>query len=75
MKGRRIRRMERLVELANEGRACWVEAWHRPSPASWMVSMQLRVVSQFMNIGIFEYKEKNGNASSSTAKPDPRTQR
>ncbi len=59
MKGRRIKRMERLLELS--GGSVWVDAWGRPCSVCFIMSMQFRTVSIFMKRGIYEYKPKGKN--------------
>ncbi len=57
-KTKKIKRMERLIELASDRKAVWFHGWSRPLSASFVVGMPLRTVAEFMDRGLYEYKAK-----------------
>jgi hypothetical protein len=55
--GKRITSCDRIVWLANHGRAVVFSGWNKPTSAAFMVGMPLRTVLGFVARGLYEYRK------------------
>lgn len=59
--GRRIRTVDRVCKLAEEGRAICHLYWDKHCPAAFVVSMQARVVNMMVTGGMLYEMPKKAN--------------
>lgn len=56
---KKIKSLDRIMKLANEGKAVFNPRWKNPCSAAFVVGMPLRVVDLFIKSGsFFEYKKE-----------------
>lgn len=55
---KRVTTLNQLVKLANRRKAITCPSWSKPCSAAFLLNMQARVVFQFFQRGIFEYRKE-----------------